>query len=756
MLLKVGSQLQIVNPLNKTASQVKEADTSFVTPKDDNFTYFQCIAVHADVANQNADIFPLDELKKSYSSFIGRGLFMDHNASCVANAVGKIFDAKLIELPNATADEGKYGVLCLCGIDKTTHPDIAAKVAHGVIDSVSMGANVNEAECEICHCVAHTPEEFCIHLQHQGQLDPATGKKCCSINRGVNFTELSLVSVPADPYAKMQQVFANFVGAMKKQAEIPEKKWNEKFSFNIPCGNDKICEMLYNLLSSYEKQGILDLSKDGPVLKLSVEAGSKEEALQKLEYISKEQGFGVKEPLKKDTEENLMTKDNKEVKEEVKEEVKTTASLGKEASDIPSETVWKWDDYLKGTVGSFYQYLAKAISVADEDNTELLRASYPNLVALSEGKLKPTASLKRKAEASNHDEVAFFISIKDKIKSLASLIQNSSLSDEDKETLNKYFIHVLEFMADNIEWFAHVGFNYSTEEEEGKIFNSADEQINFVEETINKVITEGSVTKDVLVDHNKLMDLDKSFQDLYKTVLNKYSSDVKERSERERKSWEQRNPDSDETKKIMEEEKVTPEENRAVNDIVRLLMFPKSSITPNLTKEAFLNKMSKIYDNLAKGNIMNKEAVDTKIKDYQRQTKDFQGEPIEAPENVVDSLNQIKELRTKISEKEVELAKITQELGIEDLNDELQNVLNGAADSLKNLQGQVLRYGKQLITYQEEVKTQDFKPTITWIKEKLAKYPEALAYIEKAIDGAQNMAKKTETSTIKVYDPNNK
>ena len=311
MLFKVGSQLQIVNPLNKTASQIKEADTSFVTPKDDNFTYFQCIAVHADVPNMNADIFPLDELKSAYKSFIGRGLYMDHNASSVANAIGKIFDAKLIQLPNASEEEGKYGVLCLCGVDKTVHPDIAKKVAHGILDSVSMGANVSTAVCNICGCIAHTPEEFCLHLQHQGQIDPETGKRCCSINRGVNFTELSIVGVAADPYAKMQQVFADFVGGLKKQAEIPEKKWAEKFSFNIPCGNEKICEMLYNLLSSYNKQGIMDLSKDGAILKLNVEAGSTEEALQKLEYISKEQGLDVEKPLKK--EDKSMSKEIKPI-----------------------------------------------------------------------------------------------------------------------------------------------------------------------------------------------------------------------------------------------------------------------------------------------------------------------------------------------------------------------------------------------------------------------------------------------------------
>ena len=338
--LKLGSTLQILQPnqgLYKTAS--KELD-NVVAEKNDNFTYFQTIALHSDVPNLNGDIFPLDELKKSYKSFIGRGLYLDHNAQSVANAVGKVFDAKLIEIPGATDEEGKYGVVCLCGVDKTTHPDIAKKVASGVIDSVSMGASVGSCTCGICGVTCSTPEEFCIHLQHQGQVDPDTGKKCTSINHDVSFTELSLVGVPADPYAKMQQVFADFVGGMTKVAGEP-KQFLEKFSFSIPCGNEKLCEMIYNLLDGYKKQGIMDLSADGSILKLSVEAKSEAEALKKLESISQEQGLDVEKPLQK--EEKSMSEEIKPVEEQV--EKKAGVVLSAKENDV------------KNRVGDF-KYLA--------------------------------------------------------------------------------------------------------------------------------------------------------------------------------------------------------------------------------------------------------------------------------------------------------------------------------------------------------------------------------------------------------------
>ena len=304
----------------KDVPEVSHTADKISAKKDDNFVYFWTRAVSADVPNLNSDLFPLDELKKAYPTFIGRGLYMDHNAQSVANAVGKVFDAKLLEDPTATEEEGKYYVGCLCGVDKTTHPDIAAKVAHGVIDSVSMGASCGSCQCNICNRVCHTPEEFCVHLQHQGQIDPETGKKCISINRDVNFSELSLVGVPADPMAKMQQVFAEFVGGLNKSASLEKEAENsflEKFSFSIPCGNEKICETLFNVLTGYKKQGISDLSMDGSILKLSVEAKNEDLAKQKLEKISEEQGLGVEQPLEK--EENLMPKEEIKPVEEVEE-----------------------------------------------------------------------------------------------------------------------------------------------------------------------------------------------------------------------------------------------------------------------------------------------------------------------------------------------------------------------------------------------------------------------------------------------------
>lgn len=348
----------------KDVPEVSHTADKISAKKDDNFVYFWTRAVSADVPNLNSDLFPLDELKKAYPTFIGRGLYMDHNAQSVANAVGKVFDAKLLEDPTATEEEGKYYVGCLCGVDKTTHPDIAAKVAHGVIDSVSMGASCGSCQCNICNRVCHTPEEFCVHLQHQGQIDPETGKKCISINRDVNFSELSLVGVPADPMAKMQQVFAEFVGGLNKSASLEKEAENsflEKFSFSIPCGNEKICETLFNVLTGYKKQGISDLSMDGSILKLSVEAKNEDLAKQKLEKISEEQGLGVEQPLEK--EENLMPK----------EEIKPVEEQVEKKGSVAQMTPEEFYNLMEDTFSDVKNY-----DEAEQKRNELLQ-KYPDL-----------------------------------------------------------------------------------------------------------------------------------------------------------------------------------------------------------------------------------------------------------------------------------------------------------------------------------------------------------------------------------------
>lgn len=213
---------------------------SIVEQKDPRFVYAIARAVTAEVPNKNWDLFPMEEIQRAYPTFVGRNIFLDHNTQSVRNAVGKIVAAELRQ-----DDEGYTYVACLFKVDRQIHPDIAMKIEDGIIDSVSMGANVKEAECSVCHHRATRESEFCEHLANLGRyIDPYTGQPNYSINHGVEFTELSLVSVPADPTAKMHKVF-NQQGGIDKTAEdqsdtvVPPSNVEETVIVDVPEETEK-------------------------------------------------------------------------------------------------------------------------------------------------------------------------------------------------------------------------------------------------------------------------------------------------------------------------------------------------------------------------------------------------------------------------------------------------------------------------------------------------------------------------------------
>lgn len=170
----------------------------------DNFTYFRCRAITADESNGNGDFFPEAEVKKAAKSFIGVGLYKDHQSDSVDKSIGKVLWAEWV--PN-----GKY-VECYCAVDKTLAPDLAHRVKMGIATSVSMGCSVQEAECSICHNLAHNVNELCAHMApgfgQKGRKNH-DGSIVYEINKGIQFNELSLVTVPADPTARIFEIYAS-------------------------------------------------------------------------------------------------------------------------------------------------------------------------------------------------------------------------------------------------------------------------------------------------------------------------------------------------------------------------------------------------------------------------------------------------------------------------------------------------------------------------------------------------------------------
>lgn len=229
-----------------------------VAPKSNEFTYFVCRAIHAMEAvnidpktgevigdgrveedkwvsdkglepycNLNGDAFPEAELlavvgshqdgrkRYAYESFVGRGLFVNHQSDDAEAIRGIVLDAAW--------DPKTKGVDILVAIDKKAYPELARQIEAGYSSSVSMGTAVQYSICSECGNKAVIEDDYCSHVKERKGLTTANGKKCYEINHGLNFIEISIVGHGADPKARVRKVIASLNHLLqKRKADIEQ------------------------------------------------------------------------------------------------------------------------------------------------------------------------------------------------------------------------------------------------------------------------------------------------------------------------------------------------------------------------------------------------------------------------------------------------------------------------------------------------------------------------------------------------------
>lgn len=208
----------------KAIEQSKYANNKFskIGDYDPEFHYYRVISVHGDAPNDNGDMFRWGSIDNPeepelvrfepslgryvYQTFIGRGNFKNHANDDVSLAVG-------INLDAIANEKGRF-IENLLAVDSKKDPDLVRSIDKGYINAVSMGARVAYSICSICQHVAHNEQEYCDHIKNNkgGQIY-ANGKfhDVYEDNRGVNFIELSWVTVPADRNALLLEKVANHV-----------------------------------------------------------------------------------------------------------------------------------------------------------------------------------------------------------------------------------------------------------------------------------------------------------------------------------------------------------------------------------------------------------------------------------------------------------------------------------------------------------------------------------------------------------------
>ena len=170
--------------------------------------------------NQNGDGFPMKELKNSYSSFIGKGNFLDHKSDDLNAIRGLVVDAYLNE------EDGC--VECLIAVDKKSHPQLARDIETGMVNSVSMGTRVGWSECSVCGNIARTDREYCDHIagykgmkmsMYTNNAEHKYGAwPIHEVNHDLEFIELSWVGVPAFREANVLEKIASLKKAVDEDS----------------------------------------------------------------------------------------------------------------------------------------------------------------------------------------------------------------------------------------------------------------------------------------------------------------------------------------------------------------------------------------------------------------------------------------------------------------------------------------------------------------------------------------------------------
>lgn len=218
MLFKIanGSISGIIDDEKKEASFLPD---EWFFDKKAGMLYCVVRAVSEGV-NGNGDGFSIDELKKAYRTFVGKGVFVNHASNDVEKQRGLIIDAKL-----ANDVEGKLFVKCLMEINAVAYPEFAQMVRSGHLFSVSMGASVKYSTCSVCGNRAKTTAEYCTCVRmHKGGV--FNGKQVYEQNHEVEFIECSFVNKGADAQATVLEVFArqkgyDLQGLLQKSAKDP-------------------------------------------------------------------------------------------------------------------------------------------------------------------------------------------------------------------------------------------------------------------------------------------------------------------------------------------------------------------------------------------------------------------------------------------------------------------------------------------------------------------------------------------------------
>ena len=182
---------------------MKKQILNFVVPIENSYSRDDEFLIKGTAINstttRNGVKYTSEELSKSATTLKNKPILKDHKNS-VDNIVGRTTNAYFEN--EKVVFEGRI-------VDE----EIRQKIQQGLITSVSVGAMVEEVPYE------------------EDESGEFTGTV---LAKGIDFVELSLVAIPADPEAGLSQAILNSLKTEKKEADLQEAEWDRKFINDLP------------------------------------------------------------------------------------------------------------------------------------------------------------------------------------------------------------------------------------------------------------------------------------------------------------------------------------------------------------------------------------------------------------------------------------------------------------------------------------------------------------------------------------------
>jgi hypothetical protein len=217
------------------------------TPRE-GYLYVRSRAISSR-CNDNFDMFPAEEIEKSYLTFIGKPVFVNHHNEDHRRSRGVIIDAALHKDRNPDGSPDTWAEV-LMEVDAVRFPRLAKAILAGEVDRTSMGCDVQLSKCSVCGNEATSPLQYCAHIPGKKgkkvyKIDPRTGAKSAQlvfeICSGLSFFENSLlVEAPADPTAfflgkvEVGPGLEHLTAGLNKTASSNERDDHDRFVSDHP------------------------------------------------------------------------------------------------------------------------------------------------------------------------------------------------------------------------------------------------------------------------------------------------------------------------------------------------------------------------------------------------------------------------------------------------------------------------------------------------------------------------------------------